>query len=122
MSRAESALLAILNLADDEESILEPIYNMLQLSIMHRHFVGFAQSRSIDVPEERRDESGSGLMCPVCDKLYGAVDGVSRFFCPYDEEEDDEQLQWDDWPSYWEHQVQAGHVVCHDAETLTISE
>ncbi|KAJ5116713.1 VIT-domain-containing protein [Penicillium angulare] len=117
MSRAESALLTTFGLSDDEEEQLEPFFEMLQLSTMHQHLLGFQHSRGMDGVETRVDDSGSSLKCPACDKVFGVVVGISRFFCPFEDDDDDENnlgtsLEWDNWIEYWHHQVESGHVVC----------
>ncbi|RAH48751.1 VIT and vWA domain-containing protein [Aspergillus brunneoviolaceus CBS 621.78] len=116
MSRAESALLATLGRSDEDEDWLEPIYDVLRLSIMHQHFVGFQRSRNMDTADKPADENDKAVRCPVYEEPFGVAGGVRRFFCPYEEEVDDSGLctgfVWDSWLAYWDHQVQTGHVLC----------
>ncbi|PYH85191.1 hypothetical protein BO82DRAFT_200504 [Aspergillus uvarum CBS 121591] len=116
ISRARSALLITLGLSDENEDQLEPIYKMLKLSTMHQHFFGFQQSWSVDTPDKPEDGKDTAVKCPVCEELFGVIGSVRRFSCSYDEDADDTglgpELQWGSWLTYWQHQVQKGHVVC----------
>ncbi|OOF98740.1 hypothetical protein ASPCADRAFT_127342 [Aspergillus carbonarius ITEM 5010] len=86
MSRAESALLATLKLSDEEEDRLDPLYEMLRVSIMHRHWEILQLRQPMHLVDDPIAKIDSGIRCHACDGVFTSDAKVDSLVCPYNEE------------------------------------
>ncbi|KAF4435107.1 Vault poly [Fusarium acutatum] len=103
MERAWDAVISVLGLSDEEET-LEELVGQLRGAMIHAHYVV-----ATGVKGSEKDGSSVGTVkCPACEVAWRTN---RQFFCPFDHESDDvdEFTSWDD---FWKHQVDQGHVVC----------
>ncbi|EXA29727.1 hypothetical protein FOVG_18808 [Fusarium oxysporum f. sp. pisi HDV247] len=111
MERAQDAVLAALGLSDDEEELLEAFMILLEMSMMHEHYV-VAVGGAGAVQEKGSSDSSNeaGKNCPICGLSAG---GGGRFLCPFDHPSDGKELGlFHSWDAFWQHQIKSSHMVC----------